>query len=331
MAIARSQQINLATTPYYHCISRCVRRAFLCGKDPLTGNSYEHRRAWVEERLLTLAGIFSIDICAYAVMNNHIHVVLYINEQAKNWTIKEVLKRWHKLHQGTQFTRQYVEGKQLPDFAIALVHSSAEVYRQRLMSISWFMKELNEPIARSANQEDHCTGRFWEGRFKSQALLDEAALIACMAYVDLNPIRAGIATTPENSDHTSVKKRLDNITKKGNQSDALKPFLIKKQDMLEIPPLSTQNLPFDLLDYLELVDLTGRSIRKDKIGTIDMSLMPILQRINLSSKQWLVVSNEFGQHFKTAVGKEESLIKHCRVMNKQRCSNISSCRKYLSN
>jgi len=152
MPRARSQQISLEDTPYYHCISRCVRRAFLCGEDPVSGTSFEHRRGWIEGRLLFLASVFAIDICAYAVMSNHLHVVLHINsKKAASWSTLDVLKRWHKLHKGTLFTQQCVRGEPLPEYATALVESSADIFKNRLMDISWFMRELNEPIARQAN------------------------------------------------------------------------------------------------------------------------------------------------------------------------------------
>lgn len=113
----RSQLISIDDTPYYHCISRCVRRAFLCGADPLTGQSYEHRRGWVEKRLLFLSRIFAIKVCAYAVMSNHTHLVLFIDgETAKNWTADEVLQRWHSIHKGTMITQQYMLQDQVPDY-----------------------------------------------------------------------------------------------------------------------------------------------------------------------------------------------------------------------
>ena len=158
----RNRQVSLKDTPYYHCISRCVRRAFLTELE-----------------------------------------LEYVNDLFATW-------------------------------------------RHRLCDLSWFMRCLNEPIARMANAEDHCTGRFWEGRFKSQALLDARALLACMAYVDLNPIRAAMASTPEQSDCTSIQERILHP-----EYSCLRPFA--EQDDVGIP--------YCLKDYLELVDWEGREIK----------------------------------------------------------------------
>ncbi|MBI3187725.1 MAG: transposase, partial [Gammaproteobacteria bacterium] len=205
----RYSQVSLASTPYYHCVSRCVRRAFLCGTDTLTGQSFEHRRQWIEDKILVLARIFALDVCAYAVMSNHYHVVLHVNQQAAcSWSMDEIIQQWHQLFSGHALSQRYARGEQMTSAELATLQQITSTWRERLMDISWFMRVLNESIARQANAEDDCTGRFWEGRFKSQALLDEVALLACMTYVDLNPIRAGIAHTPEASDHTSIQRRI---------------------------------------------------------------------------------------------------------------------------
>ncbi|MBU2924541.1 transposase, partial [Colwellia sp. C2M11] len=169
MTTARKQLISLADTPYYHCISRCVRRAFLCGEDKNTGKNFDHRRGWVEDKLLSLTQVFAIDVCAYAIMSNHTHTVLFIDEEtAKGWSTKAVLERWHQLFKGTLLTQQYCRGEEIPDYLMTSLLETVEVYRHRLMDISWFMRLLNQSIATQANQEDNCTGHFWEGRFKSQ-------------------------------------------------------------------------------------------------------------------------------------------------------------------
>ncbi len=325
MPKARKSLISLQDTSYYHCVSRCVRRAFLCGKDKSSGQSYEHRRGWVEDKMLALAKVYAIEICAYAVMSNHTHLVLHVNEdKANNWSIKQVLERWHSLHKGTQFTDKYLRGEAMAEFELASVYESCEKYRKRLSDISWYMRELNESIARMANKEDKCTGRFWEGRFKSQALLDEAALVSCMAYVDLNPVRAKMEKTPESSKHTSIKTRIEVAKANQTQPKILFPFIGYERE--EQP----EGLPFKLEDYLELIDLTGRMIKEGKRGNIDVSLAPILQRINITSDQWLEVSTGFEKHFKSAVGSELLLAEYCEHTALQRRSGLSACKRLLS-
>lgn len=326
MPKARKSQISLMDTPYYHCVSRCVRRGFLCGEDPYTGKTYEHRRSWVEERLLYLAQIFAIDVCAYAVMSNHTHVVLHVNQsQAKSWSQQEVIERWHQFHKGTFLTRKWLEPEKRAEMCNAelnMVESTAKIWRERLYSISWFMSSLNEHIAREANKEDGCTGRFWEGRFKSQALLDEAALMACMAYVDLNPVRAQMAETPEQSDYTSLKKRAAKA-KSSKQPKKLFPFVGTPRK--EMP----SGLPFKLKDYLQLVDVTGRMQRPDKRGSIPIHTNPIIQRLGLSEENWLTLACEFEGKFSGAVGKEHLLRQFHQHIGQKRTSGLHQSQQWF--
>ena len=208
----RKRLVSLADTPYYHCISRCVRRAFLCGIDAHSGFDFSHRRGWIVERMKKLAGLFAIDLCAYAVMSNHYHVIIRVDrEQALSWSDVEVAKRWLQVFTGPELAQRFIKDEMLSVGELDRVKVWIDSWRKRLHDLSWFMRCLNEPIARMANREDHCKGRFWEGRFRSQALLDERALLACMAYVDLNPIRAALAGTPEASDFTSIQERINSL------------------------------------------------------------------------------------------------------------------------
>ncbi|MGO2479581.1 MAG: transposase [Pseudoalteromonas sp.] len=324
MAVARKRQISLVDTKYYHCISRCARRAFLCGEDRFTGKSYAHRRGWVEEKLLMLAKVFCIDVCAYAVMSNHTHLVLYVDDKKVNrLNDKAIVIRWHKLCKGTLLTQKYIQGEKLSKAERIFFNQTVKQYRERLSSISWFMRLLNEDIARRANKEDKCTGRFWEGRFKSQALLDEAALAACMAYVDLNPIRAKMAKTPEESDHTSVQKRIDSATISKQPKQLLRFAGMPRQIM-------PKGLPFELKSYLDLVDLTGRIMREDKRGCIDNNHLPILERLNISPENWLKLTTQFTRVFHGAVGRPSSQVSYCENLNRKRRANISNCEKLLA-
>ena len=195
-------------------------------------------------------------------MSNHYHVVLHIDKkQADQWSDLEVIERWHSIFKGNLSSQKFIRGEVLDVAQRARLQMFIDEWRARLCDISWFMRILNESIAREANSEDQCTGRFWEGRFKSQALLDEAALTACMAYVDLNPVRAQMADTPEQSDHTSIKKRSEKskqsqqVNHPNQQVKELHPFVGNpRQDMPD-------GIQMRLTDYLELVESFVSSMR----------------------------------------------------------------------
>ena len=204
MTYPRAHLVDSANGGFYHCISRCVRQGWLCGADPVSGRSYEHRKDWVESRLLKLSEVFAVDVYSYAVMSNHYHVVLEVDpRRTSEWCDEEVARRWLRLSPEVDELRARHRRE-------ALMSSRERVseVRKRLGSLSWFMRYLNEPIARAANREDGCSGRFWEGRFRSIALLDEGAIVGCMAYVDLNPVRAKVARRVEESANTSVRRRI---------------------------------------------------------------------------------------------------------------------------
>ncbi|MCP4045096.1 MAG: transposase [Gammaproteobacteria bacterium] len=264
----RYRQVSVEDTPYYHCVSRCVRRAFLCGKDAQTGYDFNHRRQWIVDRIKHLCSVFAVDLCAYAIMNYHI-VVKINSEQVAGWSDDEVARRWMKVFTGPVLIRQYLGNTDLTHTEHKQIRELLTTWRKRLCDLSWFMRCINEPIARMANSEEHCTGRFWEGRFKSQALLDVRALLACMAYVDLNPIRAAMAKIPEHSDYTSIQERI-------NTPDS--------ECLSKLDQKAVDAIPINLMDYLELVDWGGREIKRNKRGHIAAHAPPILTRLGMDAK-----------------------------------------------
>ena len=301
----RKLLVCIEDTPYYHVVSRCVRRAFLCGRDKTTNQSYEHRRAWIEERIRLLSSLFAIDVCSYAVMSNHYHIVLKLcPEQASKWTEKDIILRWHCLHKGTLLTQKYLSESPLQAAEWEAVKAITKIWSKRLCDMSWFMKCLNEPLARIANREDKCTGHFWEARFHCDPLLTDSALLAAMAYVDLNPIRAKMADRPENSAHTSIQERINpkfNVEAAiKNQQDFINPVYLRT---IPIKPLALfegsvklqvqTGILFKTQDYLELVDATGRIQRTDKKGSITNTLPPIMSRLGFNLDDWLADSQAF--------------------------------------
>jgi REP element-mobilizing transposase RayT len=194
----------------FHTISRCVRRDHLCGRNRRSGRDYSHRREWIRARLEQLAGIFAIEVLGYALMGNHMHLVIRTRPDiARTWSDDELALRWWSLCPKRRQS-DGVPAEPTPEELNHIKSSPAALAekRRRLASVSWFMKCTSEPIAKRANLEDGVTGHFWEARFKAQPLLDETALTACLAYVDLNPIRAAIAQTPETSEFTSIHDRI---------------------------------------------------------------------------------------------------------------------------
>ena len=311
MTIPRKNIVDKSSSGFYHRTTRCVRRAFLCGDDPWSGENYDHRREWIRSRLLVLESIFAADLYAYAVMSNHYHVVLFMDvDRARSWSDEEVARRWLTLCPPRTAVNENPEAPNqagcFDNFVRELAGDAERIalYRKRLCDLSWLMRFLNEYIARKANREDRTKGRFWEGRFKTQALLDEGAVLACMAYVDLNPIRAGIAVTPEESEFTSVKQRLECVAAGGLEEKTLTPVTgTSHSDDAENAHIHTARInAIALRDYLQLVDWTGRQIREGKTGRIPDHLGPILERLGLDSAAWTDTARGFGRRFGIAAG-----------------------------
>jgi hypothetical protein len=307
MTVARSQLVDLDVTSYYHCISRCVRRAFLCGE------GYEHRKQWIEDRLAELADIFAVSIAGFAVLDNHLHVVVRLEgaQLTDGWSDYEVVQRWGRLYPPRDKTR-----KPLPVTEEWIQQRLADKdwvarARKRLGDLGWFMKCLKEPLARMANAEDGVRGHFFEGRYKSIAILDTESLVATCAYVDLNPVAAGMADIPEESEHTSVKVRVDHCREQGRMEElqlamqqtaegrTLSPDAARRlEQQLWLCPFSDDPANpdegsgrrgmisgFSLAQYLQLVDWTGHLVREGK-ASVSVQVGSILERLGTSVETW---------------------------------------------
>jgi REP element-mobilizing transposase RayT len=191
-------------------MNRVVRRCFLLGTDPVTGKNYDHRKQWIEDELQRLAAGFGIDLLVFSVLSNHFHLILRSRpDVVATWDDTEVARRWLWLCPiGKAADGSAAEPRECELNSIRHDPDRLAAIRSRLSDISWWMRLLCQTIAIRANREDQEAGKFWQTRYRAVRLIDEAALLACAAYVDLNPIRAALAERLEASDHTSVQRRI---------------------------------------------------------------------------------------------------------------------------
>ena len=290
MPTPRSRLVDASITPWYHCISRCVRRAFLCG------DNHAHRKQWIENRLRELVGIFAIECAGFSVMDNHLHLLLRIDSRkAESWSGEEIARRWFAL-----FPMRDIHGQAaaLTDARVARFAANADwiaEMRRRLANLGWFMKSLKEPLARMANKQEGVSGAFWEGRFKSVGIRDEESLLATAAYIDLNPLAAGVVATPEESAHTSLGTRISHCQANGTVETLRDDLSVLTRNPAQEAGLWL--LPVDddraqggerpglhdgltLSCYLRLVDASSRMIRAGK-ASLEAEMAPIFERLGL--------------------------------------------------
>ncbi|MFO1062809.1 MAG: transposase [Pirellulales bacterium] len=303
-----------------HVMSRVVRRCFLFGTDVHTGKCYNHSRAWVETELKRLAAGFGIDLLAYTILSNHLHLVLRTRPDiVESWDDTEAARRWLNACPIRKGASEPTE----PELnSIRNDPVKLKAIRRRLSCISWWMKLLCQRIAQRANKESEEKGVFWSGRFKAVRLLDETSILACAAYVDLNPIRAAMAETLESSCYTSIKTRIESLlqeteTKESTEESDASPdrFLAPVQidehhDPLGPRPSRTKCrasdkgfLPISRAAYIELLDWTARQVAPGKRGCTPESAPPIFERLEISPETWCSLVGAFGRLFHHVAGK----------------------------
>ena len=299
MTVARSKIVDPSVTPWYHCISRCVRGAHL-----LSGPG-DQRKRWIQSRLEELAKIFAIDVAGFGVLDSHLHVLLHLNvKTVRQWTKTEVLQRWAKLHppRGTdrkplKNVKDWIKKKRSD-------HRYVNMIRDRLVNLGWFMKSLKEPLARRFNKIDNCRGNFWASRYKSIAVLGEEALLATCLYIDLNPFAAGVVKHPEQARFTSLYVRVEHCRQRGRMADlraarqgaALAARLERGLESgIWLCPIQDRRNQgdtrvgllegFSLGSYLLLLDDTSRMFRPGK-ARVGPDVAPLLERLGIAEDQW---------------------------------------------
>lgn len=340
---ARRKLLGDPRQAVYHCWNRCVRRAFLCGRDPHTRKDYSHRRGWIMGREEQLAGLFAIDLEFRAELSNHLHLVLRTMPRvARRWTAEEVVRRWLT---ATRLAKCLTD--EVPDPPADRVAELAKDkqlvarLRRRLSRISWFMGILCENVARRANQEDGCKGRFFESRFSCRQCTDVNEILLHGIYVDLNVYRAGEVDDPLGSPHTSIYQRLQaHVQRKraGNRPDGWVGELTLRPERKGDDALADGSrtgrrasdlglLPITLSGYVQLLRWTAGQLRSGQRDTLPADLMTVLDHFQVQPDHWLDTVAGYESTFGHAVGRAGTLSAVAKRMELQHLHGIAGCRR----
>ncbi|WP_052329548.1 transposase [Rhodopirellula sp. SWK7] len=321
--LARRETIDPNEVVIAHICNRTVRKCFLMGQDATSGKNFDHRKVWIEQYLRQFASQFGIELLGFSILSNHFHLILRPRpDVVASWDNEEVARRWMTLCPHRKNTDGSPCQPTEPEIkSIAGCPVKCQEIRERLSSISWWMRLLCQRIAMRANREENETGRFWQDRYRATVLTDEASLLACSAYVDLNPIRAAMCDKLEDSEHTSVQRRIKSATSSdgGDETNPAKegadsflaPLSIDEGSASIGPGVSANAnrcsdkgfLTMSLEDYLLLLDWTARQSVSGKRGSTPVCVPPILKRLGLAESSWFELVSDFGMLFSNVAGK----------------------------
>lgn len=334
--LARAEVFDPGEVAVLHICARVVRKCFLFGVDPFTGVNHDHRKVWIEDQLKLLAANFGIDLLTFAILSNHFHLILRSRpDVVETWDDSEVARRWLMLcPKRKKDDRSPEEPNEFELNTIRNDPNKLATIRKRLSDVSWWMRLLCQNIGTRANQEDKQVGKFFQGRYRAVRILDEETLLACAAYVDLNPIRAAIAETLESSDYTSVQRRIQSLKQSRlstpSDSKALGSFLSpltidEKNDSVGACSNQTRErcsdkgfLSISTMDYLELLDASARMVRPEKKGYTPSDVPPIMERLRLDQDCWRLQIQDFGRLFANVAGKPKDVYEMRSLISKRR-------------
>ena len=319
-------------------MARTVRRCFLMGDDPYSGKNFDHRKRWIEGKLKLLAENFGIDLLAFSCLSNHFHLVLRSRpDVVATWDDTEVARRWWTLCPQRKVKRE-VNGQVVSvpaeptEWDLNSIRNDPvklAAVRSRLSNISWWMRLLCQYIALRANgEEGEGLGKFWQSRYKAVRILDEETLLACAAYVDLNPIRAALAETLEASDYTSVQRRISSLIANSERSidsnesslschradDFLSPISIDElRDPMGAQPSRNKKrcsdkgfLAMAEAEYLTILDWLARNTIAGKRGSTPEEAPKIFERLRIDAELWSQMVKDFGRRWTSCDAKHRS-------------------------